>query len=61
MRLSYQEVKMLMEMVWIGIKNGNSAEGEAFDPTPEQYKMLCRVAKEGKEYIEQMQKNYGLE
>lgn len=61
MMLSYQEVKMLMEMVWIGIKNGNSVEAEAFDPTPEQYEMLCRVAKEGKEYIERMQKHYGLD
>ena len=61
MRLSYQEVKMLMEMVSIGIKNGNSVETEPFDPTPEQYRMLCRIAKEGKEYIEKMQKNYGLE
>lgn len=60
MRLSYQKVKMLMEMVRIGIKNGTSAEAEVFDPTTEQYRMLCRVAKEGKEYIEQMQKNYGL-
>lgn len=48
-------------MVWIGIENGNRAEGKAFTPTPKQYEMLCEIAKCGGEYVEKMQKNYGLE
>ena len=58
---SYNETKMLMEMIWIAIENGNRAEGKAFDPTPEQYRMLCELANRGGEYIKRMQRDYGLE
>ena len=61
MTLSYTEWKLILEMVWIGIENGNRAEGKAFTPTPKQYEMLCEIAKCGGEYVEKMQKNYGLE
>ena len=60
MTLSYRETKMLLEMCMIGIANGNSATPKPFDPTPEQYKMLCDIANRSEAYIKQMQKDYGL-
>ena len=61
MNLSYNETKMILEMVWLGIENGNRAEGKPFIPTPEQYKMLCAIANCGEDYVAKMQKDYGLE
>lgn len=57
---SYEEEKMLSEMIWIAIANGNRVEPKAFDPTPEQYRMLCGMANRIDADIETMQKNYGL-
>ncbi len=61
MTFSYNEIKMLMEMVWLGIENGNRIEGKPFTPSPEQYKMLCDIANRGEEYILRMQKDYNLD
>lgn len=58
---SYIEEKLLSEMIWIAIQNGNSATGKPFDPTPEQYNMLCDMANRLDANIEQMKKAYGLE
>lgn len=58
---SYQEEKMLSEMIWIAIANGNRATGKAFEPNREQYIMLCDMAKRVDASIENMQKMYGLE
>ena len=58
---SYKEEKMLSEMIWIAIANGNRAVGKPFDPTPEQYEMLCDMADRIGANIERMQKDYGLE
>lgn len=58
---SYREEKLLSEMIWTAIYNGNHEGCKAFDPTPEQYKMLCDMANRVDANIEQMQKNYGLE
>ena len=58
--LSYQEMKLVSEMVWTAIENGNRAEGKPFDPTPKQYEQLCGLAHRLEESIKQMQKDYGL-
>lgn len=58
---SYKEEKMLSEMLWIAIANGNRAEGKAFEPNREQYIMLCDMANRVDADIKQMQKMYGLE
>lgn len=58
---SYKEEKMLSEILWLGIKNGNRAEGIAFEPNREQYIMLCDMVNRIDANIEQMQKMYGLE
>lgn len=58
--LSYEEEKMLSEMIWIAIANGNRVVPTAFDPTPEQYRMLCGIANRIDADIKNMQKNYGL-
>lgn len=60
MTLSYNEQKMIYEMVMVAIENGNRAEGKPFDPTPEQYRMLCDVANRLDDSIDFMQKSYGL-
>lgn len=61
MTLSYKEAKMLLEMCMIEIKNGNSATPTPFDPTPEQYNMLCEIANRTEAYINNMKEDYGLE
>ena len=61
MTLSYNETKMLLEMCMIGIKNGNSATPQPFDPTPKQYEMLCGIANRAEADIERMKQLYGLE
>ncbi len=61
MTFSYNEIKMLYEMVMLGVENGNRAEGKPFEPTPEQYKMLCDIANRAEVYIKTMQERYGLE
>ena len=58
---SYKEKKMLSEMIWMAIANGNRAVGTAFEPNREQYIMLCDMAKKVDTDIKQMQKMYGLE
>lgn len=58
---SYQEEKMLSEMLWIAIANGNRAVGKAFEPNREQYIMLCNMASRVDADIKKMQKDYGLE
>ena len=58
---SYKEEKLLSEMIWTAIANGNRAVGKAFEPNREQYIMLCDMANRVDADIEQMQKNYGLE
>lgn len=60
MTLSYREVQLILDMVWIGIANGNSAEGKAFDPTPEQYEMLCKIANRGEKFIKEMKEKHRL-
>lgn len=61
MTLSYNEMKLVREMVWIAIENGNRAEGKPFDPTPKQYTQLCEIANRLEEHIKRMQDFYGLE
>lgn len=61
MTLSYKEAQMILEMCMIGIENGNSATPKPFDPTPEQYNMLCEIANRAESDISRMQKDYGLE
>lgn len=61
MTLSYEETKLLYQMAMLGIENGNRAEGKPFDPTPEQYRMLCGIANRSDEYIKRMQAQYGLD
>lgn len=61
MTLSYNEMKLLSEMVWLAIENGNRAEGKPFDPTREQYIQLCDIANRLGKHIKQMQDFYGLE
>ena len=58
---SYEEEKMLSEMLWIAIANGNRAVGKAFEPNREQDIMLCDMANRVDADIKQMQKMYGLE
>ena len=58
---SYKEEKLLSEMIWTAIANGNRAVGKPFEPNREQYIMLCDMANRVDADIEQMQKNYGLE
>ena len=58
---SYREEKMLSEMIWIAIANGNRAVGKPFEPDREQYIMLCDMANRVDADIERMQKDYGLE
>lgn len=58
---SYTEEKMLSEMIWTAIANGNRAEGKPFEPNREQYIMLCDMADRVDADIERMQKYYGLE
>lgn len=60
MSLSYEEMKLISEMVWTGIYNGNHIEPKAFDPTPEQYRMLCDIANRMDDKIKEMQNMYGL-
>ena len=58
---SHREEKLLSEMLWMAIRNGNRAETEAFDPTPEQYRMICGMANRVDASIEQFEKLYGAE
>jgi hypothetical protein len=58
---SYKEEKMLSEMLWMAITNGNRAVGKAFEPNREQYIMLCDMANRVDEDIKNMQKMYGLD
>lgn len=57
---SYKEEKMLSEMLWLAIANGNRAVGTAFEPNREQYIMLCDMANRVDADIAKMQKDYGL-
>mgnify|MGYP006958209165 CR=1 FL=1 len=61
MTLSYVEMKLLEKMVWMAIKNGNNVELEAFDPEPEEYKMLCEIANRLEENIGRMREMYHLD
>ena len=53
--------KVLSEMLWMAIANGNRAVGKAFEPNREQYIMLCDMVNRVYADIERMQKDYGLE
>ena len=57
---SYKEEKLLSEMIWTAIANGNRAVGKAFEPNREQYIMLCDMANRVDADIAKMQKDYGL-
>ena len=41
---THEEEKLLSEMIWLAIANGNRADGKPFDPNREQYIMLCNMA-----------------
>lgn len=60
MAFSYKEEKLISEILWVAIENGNRAEGKPFDPTPEQYRMICDMVNRVDTHIKQMQKDYGL-
>ena len=60
MAFSYKEEKLISEILWVAIENGNRAEGKPFDPTPEQYRMICDMVNRVDAHIKQMQKDYGL-
>lgn len=61
MGFSYKEEKLISEILWVAIENGNRAEGKPFDPTPEQYRMICDMVNRVDTHIKQMQKDYGLD
>ena len=61
MTFSYNEEKLLSEILWVAIVNGNSATPKAFDPTPDQYQMICEMVNRLDANIKQMQKDYGLD
>lgn len=61
MAFSYKEEKLISEILWVAIENGNRAEGKPFDPTPEQYRMICDMVNRVDTHIKQMQKDYGLD
>lgn len=61
MAMSYEEMKLAYKVIMQAIKNGNSADAEPFDPTPEEYKMLCRISNRLNGDIKTMEHRYGLE
>ena len=42
---NYEETQLLEELILTAIENGNRVELKAFDPTPDQYKMLFKLRK----------------
>ncbi len=58
---SYREEKMLSEILWMAIANGNRAVGKAFEPNREQYIMLCEMANRVDADIKEQKKRYGLD
>ena len=42
---NYEEAQLLEELILTAIENGKRVELEAFDPTPDQYKMLLKLRK----------------
>ncbi len=56
---SHKEEKMLSEMIWTAIANGNRAVGKAFEPNREQYIMLCEMASRVDASIKHHEELYG--
>ena len=42
---NYDEAMLLESLILSAIENGNRVEPKAFDPTPDQYKMLFKLRK----------------
>lgn len=54
--LSYNEMKLVYKIVMVAISNGNTVNPKAYDPTPEEWKMLHNVANRFYDEIQRMKK-----
>ena len=43
LKLTNKEVEILRKCIVQAIKNGNTVNPEAIDPTPEEYKIFCSI------------------
>lgn len=41
--LTEEELELLSRIMFTAVKNGNMVCPEAFIPTPEEYKLVCRI------------------